>query len=111
MKLRDLLGGFGRAKGADELREEAKQAFAAGDNAAGAAALLKIGEAADPEVCFLIGECYETARGVLPNFATAASWYERAAQKGHLRAQERLGDFYLFGRRLADEDGGERASR
>ena len=73
MKFRDLLGGLARTKDANALREEARQAFALGDNAAGAAALMKIGENADPETCFLIGECYETAKGVLPNFVTAAT--------------------------------------
>jgi hypothetical protein len=99
MKFRELLGGFSRTKDAVALYEQARQAFARGENAVGAAALLKIGEDGDPEVSFQLGECYETAKGVMPNFGTAALWYEKAASRGHVGAQARLGDLYLFGRR------------
>src|SRR6185437_441226 len=99
MGLRDLLGGLRRAGGAEGLREQARREFAAGNNAAGVAALLKIGDDSPPDILFEIGECYEAGRGVILNFATAAAWFERAAVKGHLAAQAKLGDFYLFGRR------------
>jgi TPR repeat protein len=116
MGIKDILSGLTRAKGSDSSREQAKREFARGNNAAGVAALLQLGDA-DPEVQFQLGECYETATGVILNFATAAMWYERAAAKGHLPAQAKLGDFYLFGRRAhaspADEtkDTGTGSSR
>ncbi len=104
MGLRDLLGGFGRQKGSEALKERAKREFARGDNAAGVAALIEIGEDGEPEVLFQVGECYETATGVMLNFATAAGWFERAAQKNHLPSQIKLGDYYLFGRRAHDAE-------
>src|SRR5271168_586380 len=108
MALKDVMkGAFARPKKSETSRERAKRAFAQGDNSAGVAALLELGEDSDPEVLFQLGECYETATGVMLNFATAAVWYERAAAKGYLPAQAKLGDFYLFGRRahaVIDDD-------
>jgi TPR repeat protein len=104
MSLRDLLTGFVRPKGTEALRERAKREFARGENAAGVATLLEIGSDADAEVLCQIGECYETATGVLPNIVDAATWYGRAAEKGYLPAQVKLGELYLFGRRGHDDD-------
>ena len=81
MGLRNLLAGKGRGKGAQGLHDQAKRAFESGNNAAGLAALRKLADGGDPDVLFEIGECYETGKGALINFATAATWYEKAAQK------------------------------
>jgi len=99
MGVKDMLAGLARPKNAASVRERAGRKFAKGDNAAGVATLMELGDGAEPNDHFQIGECYETATGVVLNFATAAKWYERAAEKGHIRAQAKLGDFYLFGRR------------
>jgi TPR repeat protein len=108
MALSKILSGFRPAKSQDAARKQAMREFARGDNAAAVATLLSIGGDADADVLFQIGECYETSKGVIPNFATAASWYEKAAVKGNLAAQARLGDMYLFGRRAhSSSEGGD----
>ncbi len=116
MGLRDLLEGLGRPKSAEALRERAKREFAKGNNAAGVAALLELGPDGNADDLFKIGECYETATGVMPNYVDATAWYERAAAKGHLRAAVKIGEFYLFGRQAheegeADDSSGRGANR
>ncbi len=46
-----------------------------------------------------IGELYERGEGVLASPVDAAAWYRRAAVKGHVEAQFRLGRLYLRGGR------------
>ncbi len=59
-----------------------------------------------------IGELYERGEGVLSSPVDAAAWYRRAAVKGHVEAQFRLGRLYLRGgRHLASTDGFRDRSR
>ncbi len=46
-----------------------------------------------------IGELYERGEGVLASPVDAVAWYRRAALKGHLEAQFRLGRLYFRGGR------------
>ena len=81
MGLKDLLTGrLARSKTSDALLERAEREFARGENSAGVAILLELSEGGDPQVFFRIGECYETAKGVIPNFATALSWLQQRSR-------------------------------
>ncbi len=54
-------------------------------------------EAGDRQAAFEVGECYFHGKGTLRHPASAARWYQRAAEAGHERAQCRLAQLYLFG--------------
>nr|WP_283424437.1 SEL1-like repeat protein [Shimia sagamensis] len=53
------------------------------------------GQEYTPEEQYDLGMRFHAGEGVLQNFATAAAWFERAAQQGHVAAQNQLGQ-YLF---------------
>jgi len=50
-----------------------------------------LAEAGDADAAFNLGQAYRLGRGVPTNLATAQTWFERAARKGHLDAQTTLG--------------------
>ena len=52
----------------------------------------------DPESMYNLGCAYERGEGVNASPVEAASWYQRAAQKGEKRAMERLAVCYREGR-------------
>jgi hypothetical protein len=52
----------------------------------------------DPEAQTNVGEIYERGMGVEPNFAAAATWYQKAADQGYSRALFNLGTLYEQGR-------------
>ena len=54
-------------------------------------------DAGDVQAAFETGECYFYGRGTLRHPASAARWYQRAAEAGHVRAQCRLARLHLFG--------------
>ena len=54
-------------------------------------------EAGDTEAAFIVGERYLEGKGTLRHPASAAQWYQRAAEAGHVRAQCRLAALHLFG--------------
>jgi cell division septation protein DedD len=59
---------------------------------AGAVAIWRsLAEAGDADAQFNLGQAYRMGRGVPINLALAKSWFERAADKGHLDAQTTLG--------------------
>src|SRR6478736_321846 len=45
----------------------------------------------DADAAFNLGQAYRLGKGVKLDLATARSWYERAALKGHIEAQTVLG--------------------
>lgn len=53
--------------------------------------------AGDPKALFEIGSRYAEARGVKEDMASAAKWYERAAELGFAPAEYRIGNFYEKG--------------
>jgi uncharacterized protein len=54
-------------------------------------------ERGDPEAAFLVGERYLEGIGASRHPPSAARWFQRAAEAGHVRAQCRLATLYLFG--------------
>ncbi|AZV80668.1 sel1 repeat family protein (plasmid) [Parasedimentitalea marina] len=46
---------------------------------------------------YALGLRLEKGRGLLQNFALAATWFTRAADQGHAAAQHRLGQYYFDG--------------
>lgn len=65
--------------------------------AIGSAALRAAANKGDPGAAFEIGVRYAEGRGVAADYATAATWYERAAQNGVVPATFRLGTLYEKG--------------
>jgi hypothetical protein len=59
---------------------------------------MQTAEGGDPEAQTNVGEIYERGMGVEPDFAAAASWYQKAADKGYSRALFNLGTLYEQGR-------------
>jgi len=51
----------------------------------------------DPAAQTHVGEIYERGLGVEPDYAAAASWYQKAADQGYLRATFNLGTLYEQG--------------
>ncbi|NBN78804.1 hypothetical protein GWI72_11045 [Microvirga tunisiensis] len=66
--------------------------------AVGPMALRSAAAAGDPTAEFQIGVNYTEGKGVEPDLAEAAKWYEKAAQKGLAPAQYRLASLYEKGR-------------
>jgi TPR repeat protein len=50
-----------------------------------------LAEKGDADAAFNLGQAYRLGRGVPTNLAAAQTWFERAAEKGHLDAQATLG--------------------
>src|ERR1043165_7026486 len=50
-----------------------------------------LAEKGDPDAAFNLGQAYRLGRGVPTNLATAKTWFERSADKGHVDAQTTLG--------------------
>ena len=66
-------------------------------DAIGSAALRAAANRGEPGAAFEIGVRYAEGRGVTSDYATAAIWYERAAQGGIVPATFRLGTLYEKG--------------
>jgi hypothetical protein len=58
---------------------------------------LETAQGGDPEAMTNVGEIYERGMGVPPDYATAAEWYQKAADKGYSRALFNLGTMYEQG--------------
>jgi uncharacterized protein len=50
-----------------------------------------LAEKGDADAAFNLGQAYRLGRGVPTNLATAKTWFERSAEKGHVDAQTTLG--------------------
>ena len=50
-----------------------------------------LAERGDADAAFNLGQAYRLGRGVPTNLAAAATWFQRAASKGHIDAQATLG--------------------
>ena len=66
-------------------------AWQRGDYVGAVAIWRPLAEAGDPDASFNMGQAYRLGRGVLVDLATAQTWLERAAEKGHVDAQTTLG--------------------
>src|SRR5437762_5169881 len=59
---------------------------------AGAVAIWRpLAEKGDADAAFNLGQAYRLGRGVPINLAAARTWFERAANQGHVDAQTTLG--------------------
>jgi len=71
---------------------------------AGAIAIWRpLAEKGDADASFNLGQAYRLGRGVPTNLGAAQTWFERAAEKGHVDAQATLG-LLLF--QNGDQSGG-----
>ncbi|PCI33827.1 MAG: hypothetical protein COB54_02170 [Alphaproteobacteria bacterium] len=52
----------------------------------------------NPNALYNLGQLHRMGRGVETDFVKAQSYYQRAAEKGHVGAQRNLGTLYYFGR-------------
>jgi len=66
-------------------------AWQRGDYVGAVAIWRPLAEAGDPDASFNMGQAYRLGRGVLVDLATAQTWLERSAEKGHVDAQTTLG--------------------
>ena len=66
-------------------------AWQQGDYAKAIAEWRPLAEAGDPDAQFNLGQAYKLGRGVQSDMAMANNWYRKAAQQGHLRAEDSLG--------------------
>jgi hypothetical protein len=67
------------------------EAWQRSDYAAAVAIWRPLAEKGDTDAAFNLGQAYRLGRGVTLNLGAAQSWFERAAQKGHVDAQATLG--------------------
>jgi uncharacterized protein len=67
------------------------EAWQRADYAAAVAIWRPLAEKGDPDAAFNLGQAYRLGRGVPTNLAAAKTWFERAAEKGHVDAQTTLG--------------------
>ena len=56
-----------------------------------------LAQAGDPDAQYRVGVLYAEGKGVAPNDAEAALWFERAAEQGEPMAQYNLGASYVEG--------------
>ncbi len=59
----------------------------------------------DAEIQFYIGKCYFQGNGVAKDEAEAVKWYRKAAEQGHVKAQNNLGMCYALGEGVAQDYG------
>jgi cell division septation protein DedD len=67
------------------------EAWQKADYSAAVAIWRPLAEKGDPDAQFNLGQAYRLGRGVPINLAAAQSWFERAADKGHIDAETTLG--------------------
>ncbi|MFC3441068.1 SPOR domain-containing protein [Sphingobium rhizovicinum] len=66
-------------------------AWQQGDYAKAIAEWRPLAQSGDSDAQFNMGQAYKLGRGVQPDLNTALDWYRKAAQQGHLRAEDNLG--------------------
>jgi uncharacterized protein len=81
------------------------EAWQKADYAAAVAIWRPLAEKGDVDAQFNLGQAYRLGRGVSTNLSAAQTWFERAANQGHLDAQATLG-LLLF--QSGDQPGGLR---
>lgn len=67
------------------------EAWERGDYAAAVAEWRPLALAGDPDAQFNLGQAYKLGRGVPVDLDQAETWYRRAADQGHLQAEDNLG--------------------
>ena len=66
-------------------------AWGRGDFAGAVAIWRPLAVAGDADAQFNMGQAYKLGRGVPKDWAMAESWYRKAAQQGHMQAEDNLG--------------------
>lgn len=56
-----------------------------------------------PDDIAFLGDCYNYGKNVPKDYAEAAKWYHKAAERGHARAQCNLGDCYEKGKGVTQD--------
>jgi uncharacterized protein len=74
--------------------EEGDAAYERGDYATAVRLWRPLAEQGNPEAQFVLGQMYNTGRGVSQDHAEAVKWYRRAAEQGDVLAQAVLGAMY-----------------
>jgi uncharacterized protein len=67
------------------------EAWQRADYAAAVAIWRPLAEKGDADAAFNLGQAYRLGRGVPTNLGAAQTWFERAAEKGHIDSQATLG--------------------
>jgi TPR repeat protein len=76
------------------------EAWEAGDYARAVREWRPLAQNGDADAQFNLGQAYKLGRGVAQDMAQAIVWFERAAQQGHIQAEDNLGlVLYESGRR------------
>src|SRR5471032_3556260 len=73
------------------------KAFKSGNYSAAMEQLLPLAKQGDPKSQEIVGNMYADGLGVDEDYATAAKWYQRAADQGYGPAMADLGDLYFYG--------------
>jgi TPR repeat protein len=94
-----LSGPVARAASVDEGLRAARL----GDYDRAVAEFRALADAGDARAQYLLGLCYRQGKGVPPDPATAARWFEKAAAAGDVDAQSALGTMYLIGEGVTPE--------
>lgn len=74
--------------------EDANAAYERGDYATAVRLWRPLAEQGNPEAQFILGQMYNTGRGVAQDHPEAVKWYRRAAEQGDVLAQAVLGAMY-----------------
>jgi TPR repeat protein len=74
--------------------EDGDAAYERGDYATAVQLWRPLAEQGNPEAQFILGQMYNTGRGVSQDYAEAVKWYRRAAEQGDVLSQAVLGAMY-----------------
>jgi TPR repeat protein len=77
----------------------------------GIALFCKAANQGDIDAEYMLGVAYSYGQGVPQNYVHAAFWYQKAASRGDEKAQLGLGELYLNGGILTEEDGPDGKSK
>jgi len=95
MKARDLIAAAlllaASASLAAQPLKDGIEAWQRGDYASAVAMWRPLADKGDPDAAFNLGQAYRLGRGVRANPALAKSWFEKAANQGHVDAATMLG--------------------
>lgn len=70
---------------------KAVEAWRSGDELAAVRLWMPLAERGNADAQFNLGQAFKLGRGVAQDIAAAELWYRRAAQQGHLQAEDNLG--------------------
>lgn len=70
---------------------KAVEAWRSGDDLAAVRVWMPLAERGNADAQFNLGQAFKLGRGVAQDIAMAEVWYRRAAQQGHLQAEDNLG--------------------